>query len=96
MNRDDDTRQPGDSPAGLSIGESWPEWFDRHSRTIFIAPAVTLILIFAIFPTFYSVLFALTPKASATVAHAVRLPSASWIRTVTAGAIVAPTVVPVG
>ena len=60
MNRNDDTRQPGGSPAGLSTGESWPEWFDRHSRTFFIAPAVTLILIFAIFPTFYSILFALS------------------------------------
>jgi multiple sugar transport system permease protein len=40
--------------------ESWGEWLDRHSRTFFIAPAVTLILIFAIFPTFYSVVFALS------------------------------------
>lgn len=40
--------------------ESWGEWFDRHSRTFFIAPAVTLILIFAIFPTFYSILFAIS------------------------------------
>jgi multiple sugar transport system permease protein len=60
MNRNDDTSQPGDSPAGLSTSESWAEWFDRHSRTLFIAPAVTLILIFAIFPTFYSILFALS------------------------------------
>jgi multiple sugar transport system permease protein len=43
-----------------SYKESWSEWFDRHSRTFFIAPAVTLILIFAIFPTFYSVVFALS------------------------------------
>jgi multiple sugar transport system permease protein len=40
--------------------ESWGEWFDRHSRTFFIAPAVTLILVFAIFPTFYSIVFALS------------------------------------
>jgi multiple sugar transport system permease protein len=40
--------------------ESWGEWFDRHSRTFFIAPAVSLILIFAIFPTFYSIVFALS------------------------------------
>ena len=40
--------------------ESWAEWFDRHSRTFFIAPAVTLILIFAIFPTFYSIVFAIS------------------------------------
>jgi multiple sugar transport system permease protein len=51
---------PGDSPDGLPHGESWGEWFDRHSRTFFIAPAVTLILIFAIFPTFYSIVFALS------------------------------------
>ena len=60
MNRNDSINQPGDSPAGLSINESWPERIDRHSRIIFIAPAVTLILIFAIFPTFYSILFALS------------------------------------
>jgi multiple sugar transport system permease protein len=40
--------------------ESWGEWSDRHSRTFFIAPAVILILIFAIFPTFYSIVFALS------------------------------------
>jgi multiple sugar transport system permease protein len=44
----------------LDMTESWGEWFDRHSRTFFIAPAVTLILIFAIFPTFYSIVFALS------------------------------------
>src|SRR5437773_6631586 len=52
--------QPGTSPAGNSQMESWGEWFDRHSRTFFIAPAVTLILIFAIFPTFYSIVLALS------------------------------------
>src|SRR5436190_8899686 len=52
--------QPRTSPAGNSQMESWGEWFDRHSRTFFIAPAVTLILIFAIFPTFYSIVFALS------------------------------------
>jgi multiple sugar transport system permease protein len=52
--------QPGLSPAGLFTDESWTEWFDRHSRTFFIAPAVSLILIFAIFPTFYSIVFALS------------------------------------
>jgi multiple sugar transport system permease protein len=52
--------QPGYSPAGVYQRESWSEWFDRHSRTYFIAPAVTLILIFAIFPTFYSIVFALS------------------------------------
>ncbi len=52
--------QPGSSPAGSSYVESWGEWFDRHSGTFFLAPAVTLILIFAIFPTFYSIVFALS------------------------------------
>ncbi|HEY7765043.1 MAG TPA: sugar ABC transporter permease [Aestuariivirgaceae bacterium] len=60
MLRAEDNIQPGLSPAGLLTGESWTEWFDRHSRTFFIAPAVILILIFAIFPTFYSIVFALS------------------------------------
>src|SRR5436853_5997788 len=60
MSHTDVNGQPGISPAGYSPGESWSEWFDRHSRTFFIAPAVTLILIFAIFPTFYSIVFALS------------------------------------
>ena len=54
------TYQPGDSPAGLFRARSWGEWVDHHSRTFFIAPAVILILIFAIFPTFYSIVFALS------------------------------------
>ncbi len=56
----DVNRQPGLAPAGTSYGESWSEWLDRHSGTFFIAPAVTLILIFSIFPTFYSIVFALS------------------------------------
>lgn len=52
--------QPGNSPAGLFRARSWGEWVDHHSRTFFIAPAVVLILIFAIFPTFYSIVFALS------------------------------------
>ena len=52
--------QPGSPPAGLFPSESWGEWIDRHSGTYFIAPAVTLILIFAIFPTFYSIVFAIS------------------------------------
>ncbi len=60
MLRSVDSSQPGYAPAGLSAGEGWGEWFDRHSRTFFIAPAVILILIFAIFPTFYSIVFALS------------------------------------
>ena len=60
MPHTDAISQPGTSPAGNSQGESWGEWSDRHSSTFFIAPAVTLILIFAIFPTFYSIVFALS------------------------------------
>lgn len=60
MSSADAIGQPGFSPAGRSQAESWGEWFDRHSRTFFIAPAVILILIFAIFPTFYSIVFALS------------------------------------
>jgi multiple sugar transport system permease protein len=52
--------QPGHNPAGVPYRESWAEWVDRHSRTYFIAPAVILILIFAIFPTFYSIVFAIS------------------------------------
>lgn len=59
-NATDITSQPGAAPAGIVYRESWGEWFDRHSSTFFIAPAVTLILIFAIFPTFYSIVFALS------------------------------------
>src|SRR5215207_7546904 len=60
MSHTDAIGQPGISPAGNSLVESWGEWFDRHSSTFFIAPAVTFILIFAIFPTFYSIVFALS------------------------------------
>jgi multiple sugar transport system permease protein len=48
------------NPMAETFKESWGEWFDRHSRTFFIAPAVILILIFAILPTFYSVVYALS------------------------------------
>ena len=51
--------RPGTTSAG-PYRESWSEWSDRHARTFFIAPAVTLILLFAIFPTFYSIVFALS------------------------------------
>jgi multiple sugar transport system permease protein len=60
MSRTDAVVQPGSAPAGVFQGESWGEWLDRHSRTFFIAPAVVLILVFAIFPTFYSIVFALS------------------------------------
>ena len=40
--------------------DSWSDWVDRHAGTLFIAPAVILILIFAIFPTFASIIIALS------------------------------------
>ena len=59
------TAQPG--PFGPAVaaqavapGESWSEWMDRHSGTLFITPAVALILIFAIFPTVASIVIALS------------------------------------
>jgi multiple sugar transport system permease protein len=60
MSQTSNNAQPGISLAGHPQRESWGEWIDRHSGTFFIAPAVTLILIFAIFPTFYSMVFALS------------------------------------
>lgn len=47
-------------PAGHASSESWNEWFDRHSREIFIAPAIIMILIFAIFPTIASIIIAVS------------------------------------
>ncbi|MDJ0631405.1 MAG: sugar ABC transporter permease [Rhodobacter sp.] len=60
MSSYENIRQPGISPAGVPFRERLGEWVDRHSGTFFIAPAVTLILIFAIFPTIYSIFFALS------------------------------------
>lgn len=54
------THQPGHAPAGVTRRERLGEWVDRHSGTFFIAPCVTLILIFAIFPTIYSIFFAVS------------------------------------
>lgn len=56
----DNIGQPGSSSADASVRDRLSEWVDRHSGTFFIAPAVTLILIFAIFPTIYSMFFALS------------------------------------
>ena len=53
-------RQPEFTPAGATRRDRFGEWVDRNSGTFFIAPAVTLILIFAIFPTIYSMFFALS------------------------------------
>ena len=60
MSYQTNTSQPGVSPAGISSADRWREWVDRHAGTFFIAPAVSLILIFAIFPTIYSMVFALS------------------------------------
>jgi multiple sugar transport system permease protein len=56
------TIQPGLAPVGTPSerADRLGEWLDRHSRTFFIAPAVIFLLIFAIFPTFYSIVFALS------------------------------------
>ncbi len=60
MSSYDNTHQPGFASAGATRRERLGEWVDRHSGTFFIAPAVTLILIFAIFPTVYSIFFAVS------------------------------------
>ena len=60
MSSYEDMRQAGAIPAGATTRDRLGEWIDRHSGTFFIAPAVTLILIFAIFPTIYSIFFALS------------------------------------
>jgi multiple sugar transport system permease protein len=53
--------RPGASlPVGSPMGETWSEWLDRHSRTIFIAPAIFMILVFAIFPTIASLVIAVS------------------------------------
>ncbi|MAT87434.1 MAG: hypothetical protein CL532_02625, partial [Aestuariivita sp.] len=56
----EEIRQPGQNPAGVPLSQRLSEWVDRHASTFFIAPAVTLILIFAIFPTIYSIFFAVS------------------------------------
>ena len=56
-------RRPGGDPAAAAIatadavaaatarrGGRWSEWFDRQSRSLFVMPAVVMILIFSIFP----------------------------------------------
>ncbi|MGI9333821.1 MAG: carbohydrate ABC transporter permease [Gammaproteobacteria bacterium] len=46
--------------SGLSRRARWSEWVDRHSRQFFIAPAVTVILIFSIFPLIASLVISFT------------------------------------
>ena len=52
--------QPTVMSAGVTRRNRLGEWVDRHSGTFFIAPCATLILIFAIFPTVYSIFFAVS------------------------------------
>ena len=58
--------RPGpEVPAGSLLsaskkGSAWSEWVDRQSRTLFIFPAVFLILVFSIFPLVASVLISFT------------------------------------
>ena len=60
MPSNDSMRQPELNSAGATRRDRFGEWVDRNSGTFFIAPAVTLTLIFAIFPTIYSMFFALS------------------------------------
>ena len=50
----------GNSPAAPTTRETWSEWLDKRSGTVFIAPAVILILVFAIFPTIASLVIAVS------------------------------------
>ena len=52
-------RRPGGDPAAAAFaieaaaarrGGRWSEWFDRQSRSLFVMPAVVMILVFSIFP----------------------------------------------
>jgi multiple sugar transport system permease protein len=52
--------QPGLIGPAAATGQSWSEWLDRRSASLFIAPAVILILLFAIFPTIASIFIALS------------------------------------
>ena len=58
--------RPGpEVPAGSLFSASkrdsaWSEWVDRQSRTLFISPAVFLILVFSIFPLVASLLISFT------------------------------------
>ncbi len=60
MPSDTNSRQPTVMSAGVTQRNRLGEWVDRHSGTFFIAPCATLILIFAIFPTVYSIFFAVS------------------------------------
>jgi len=60
----DDHRPGSTTPAGsldsAAKGATLSEWLDRHSRRLFIFPAVFLILIFSIFPLVASLLITFT------------------------------------
>ena len=60
VNDTDNENRPGFTPAGRSINATWSEWLDQRSGTIFIAPAVVLILVFSIFPTIASLAIAVS------------------------------------
>ncbi len=60
MSSFENMRQPRALSAGASTRDRLGEWVDKHSGTFFIAPCVSLILIFAIFPTIYSIFFAMS------------------------------------
>ena len=49
---------PGDVARPQTLWQRYSEWLDRHSRQVFITPAVVLILIFSIFPLVASLILA--------------------------------------
>ena len=51
---------PAETVIHRSLGVRFSEWLDTQSRTLFITPAVVLILIFSIFPLVASLVIALT------------------------------------
>jgi multiple sugar transport system permease protein len=52
--------RPGAGPPAGAMRETWGEWLDRRSGAVFLAPAVVLILLFAIFPTIASLIIAVS------------------------------------
>ncbi len=60
MSNTDAIGQPGTSPAGNFQAESWGSVRPSFPAPSLLRPPSRLILIFAIFPTFYSIVFALS------------------------------------
>jgi len=57
------TRRPGPlvpAEAAPTARDRLSEWFDHHARTLFILPAVLMILVFSIFPLIASAILALS------------------------------------